>query len=615
MSDRFTLEQHYMAAKEAYYNGTPILSDDEFDILEAELLSSGSDVPYIVGADDRKAKYSHPSPMLSLAKYQASANGNPPTASAVAWMEKFEIPSFEITPKYDGNAANCIYIEGKLSQVLTRGNGTKGRDITDKVKHNIPETIDLKGIVEVRGEVVIKISTFNEKYATFKNPRNYVAGVLNRDDNSPSVLADLDFIPLEVRQHIDEEIRYIAPRVPGFKHRAMVFYAGPINFEAAYYTMLEYRVKCEYQLDGFVIKANEDIRPQWGENSHDPNWAVAIKFPPKEATTTITKISWQYGKSGAVTPVAIMEPVDLDGSTVSRAALFNYDYLVKLGAFPGATVAIAKSGDIIPQILRVIKPGDSGNFNAPTHCKCGAELVRVGVNLICESDTCYLVDWHRFAQGVNYLGLDGVGGAMIKQLFAAGYRSGLELLNPNKFNREILLSKGFKNGKLLSNMLEQVDRIKEITPKKVLLILGFRNMGGTTAGQIGNYLSGVDYSFHGLEKSVVRGFEPGGTKRSLYEKAIAEIMPYIKVVLPEKVAVDSIAYECTGSPKGAGFKTKEEFAKVAKEKGYHRVGIKNAKVLFVDDINSSSSKMSEARKRGLQILLYSFLREENTELI
>ena len=163
MNKRFELEQLYFQAKESYYSGEPILSDDEFDGLEKELLSMGSDAPHIVGADDRKAKYSHPSPMLSLAKFQASLNGTPPTESATNWMNKIGKHSFEISPKYDGNAANAIYQDGKLLQVLTRGNGTKGRDITDKVKHNLPEKLNLNGTVEIRGEVVIKISTFNQK--------------------------------------------------------------------------------------------------------------------------------------------------------------------------------------------------------------------------------------------------------------------------------------------------------------------------------------------------------------------------------------------------------------------------------------------------------------------
>jgi len=609
MSNRFDLEQQYMAAKEAYYSGNPILTDDEFDRLEADLLSMGSDVPYIVGADDRKAKYSHPSPMLSLAKYQASLDGTPPTESATAWMNKIGHHSFEITPKYDGNAANCIYIDGKLSQVLTRGNGTKGRDITDKVKHNLPDAIGFDGTVEVRGEVVIKVSTFNAKYANFKNPRNYVAGVLNRDENPSEVIADLDFIPLEVRLHKDGQFIYLNPRIPGFVHAPYIFYSGPQAFEMAYQNMVEYRRTSEYQLDGFVIKAPEMLRAELGENSHDPNWAVAIKFPPKEAITTIKSISWQYGKSGAVTPVAVMESVDLDGSTVSRAALFNYTYLKNMGAYPGAQVAIAKSGDIIPQILRVISPGNEAEFEHPSHCKCGSELVLSGVHLMCENENCIMNEWHKFYQGVAWLDLDGVGGSMIKQLFAAGYRSGLDLLNPTKFNKEILLEKGFKDGKILANMLEQISRITEITPREILMIMAFRNMGSTTSKQIGNFLSGVDYSFHGLEKSVVSGFGPGEAKRLAYESAVAEISNYIKVVLPEAISAESISFEMTGSPKAAGFKTKQEFIQSAKAKGYHHTGLKDAKVLFTDDLNSASSKMEEARKRGIRIISYSDIYE------
>jgi DNA ligase (NAD+) len=597
-----------MAAKEAYYNGNPILTDDEFDRLEADLLSMGSDVPYIVGADDRKAKYSHPSKMLSLAKYQATAGGNPPTESAVAWMKKFGVDRFEITPKYDGNAANCIYVDGKLSQVLSRGNGAKGRDITDKVRHNLPQTIETKGTVEIRGEVVIKVSTFNDKYANFKNPRNYVAGVLNRDENPSEVIADLDFVPVEVRIHNDGEIYFQSPSsLKDFKHYPFLAYIEPEEFEDCFIAMTKYRMDSDYQLDGFVIKAPENIRPQWGENSHDPNWAIAIKFPPKEAVTTIKGISWQYGKSGAVTPVAIMEPVDLDGSTVSRATLFNYTYLKNMGAFPGAQVVIAKSGDIIPQILRVLTPGNETEFKHPSHCKCGSELVKSGVHLMCENETCTMNEWHKFAQGVAWLDLDGVGGAMVKQLFAAGYRSGLELLNPTKFNKEILLQKGFKDGKILANMLEQVSRISEITPKEILMIMSFRNMGATTAKQVGNYISGVDYSFHGLEKSVVTGFETGQPKRLSYENAVAELKNYIRVVMPEMLSSDSVGCEFTGSPKSAGFKTKEEFLAAAKSKGYHHVGLKDAKVLFTDDLYSTSSKMEAARKKGIRIMLYSEL--------
>jgi DNA ligase (NAD+) len=609
MSQRFDLEQLYFQAKEAYYNGESIMPDDEFDYLEKELISLGSDAPYIVGADDRKAKYSHPSPMLSLAKYQATLAGDPPTSQAQGWMDRIGKVSYEISPKYDGNAANAIYQEGKLLQVLTRGNGTKGRDITDKVKHNLPDVIGILGTVEIRGEVVIKVSTFNQKYAEYKNPRNYVAGVLNRDENPESVLADLDFIPLEVRVHSDEGILFVNPNLPGFKFNPYVFHIGGFTgqFEDAYKTMEDYRINhCEYQLDGFVIKAPNDLRPGLGENSHDPNWAVAIKFPPKEAITKIKSISWQFGKTGQVTPVAVMEPVDLDGSTVSRAALFNYGYLKEKGAFPGATVAIAKSGDIIPQITRVVVPGSLENLDVPKNCKCGSELKIQGIHLLCDNPTCDNIAYNMFVQGIQQLDLDGVGGSMIRQLWNAGFRSAVEILNPIKFTREKLYANSeLKPGKTVENMFKEIEKIKELKPSDVILMLGFSGMGYTSAKQVGNMLSGVKYNFSGLEKAVISGFESGGKKRNLYESAITELSQFIEITMPEKIADDAIPFEMTGSPKSFGFKSKEEFVAAAKLKGYYHVGLKEAKVLFVDDLNTSSNKMKTAQSKGVKIMLYS----------
>jgi DNA ligase (NAD+) len=607
MSNRFDLEKQYLAAKESYYNGSSILTDDEFDYLESQLISLGSEVPYIVGAEDRKAKYSHPSPMLSLAKYQATVNGIPPTAQAVSWMNN--IPgnqSFEITPKYDGNAANVIYIDGKLSQVISRGDGSKGRDITEKIKHNFPERIDLQGTVEIRGEVVIKVSTFNEKFSNYKNPRNFVAGILNRDDNTQEVLSLLDFIPLEVRQHTGVGTIYIAPRIPGFTHTPHIFYIHKDNFEVAYHDMVEFRKTSEYQLDGFVIKTPEFLRYDLGENSHDPNWAVAIKFPPKETLTTIERIVWQYGKTGKLSPVAVMKPVDLDGSTVTRAALFNYGYVKSLKAYPGATVAIAKSGDIIPQILRVISSGDESLFSHPTTCECGEPLKINGIHLQCDSANCSVIAKHMFGQSVGVLDLDGTGGAMVQTLWNAGFKTALDFLNPAKFNKEILISTGhFKDGKTLDNLLQQVNRIKEIKPAQILMMLGFTNMGWTIAGQLGKYLHGEEYSFHGLQKDVIAGFEPGQWKREKYESACVELSGIVKITLPEKISEDSIGCEFTGSPKSAGYKTKEEFLAYAKTKGYYHTGLKNAKVLFTDDINSSSSKIQTAKSKGVKIYLYS----------
>jgi DNA ligase (NAD+) len=609
MSQRFELEQLYFTAKESYYAGEPIMSDDEFDKLEQELLLMGSTAPHIVGADDRKAKYSHPSPMLSLAKYQASLSGDAPIEATVNWMSKFGKASFEVSPKYDGNAANAIYQDGTLLQVLSRGNGTKGRDITDKVKHNLPQKIDMPGIVEIRGEICIKMSTFNSKYAeSFKNPRNFVAGVLNRDDNPQETINELDFIPLEVRHHYNGEIFYIAPRIPGLKHTAHIFYIGAENFATAYQDMVEFRKTSEYQLDGFVIKAPETVRAQWGENSHDPNWAIAIKFPPKEAITKIKSISWQYGKTGELTPVAVMEPIDLDGSTVSRATLFNLGYLKEKRAYPGAIVAIAKSGDIIPQITRLVTPGNESEFEHPKTCECGSPLKVNGIHLICSNIDCSMKAWHKFNLGVALLEIDGVGYAIAKQLWNAGFRNALELLDPTKMNKERLIASGeFKDGKTLDNIFKELEKIKELRPMDIVMMMGIDGMGYSTAKQIGNFIAGETYNFSGLQKDVIAGFELGGNKRQVYDNLVESIKPYINIILPEKISEDSIPFEMSGSPKSAGFKTKDEFITYAKTKGYHHTSLSAAKVLFVEDANNLSNKIKAAQAKGVKILSYSDL--------
>ena len=134
--------------------------------------------------------------------------------------------------------------------------------------------------------------------------------------------------------------------------------------------------------------------------------------------------------------------------------------------------------------------------------------------------------------------------------------------------------------------------------------MGVDGMGHTTAKQLGNYISGIPHNFSGLQKDIISGFGPGESRRHEYEMMVESIAPYINIILPEKISEDSIPFEMTGSPKSFGFKTKDEFLKLAKEKGYYHASLKDANVLFVDDINSSSSKMKTAQSKGVKIMLY-----------
>lgn len=607
------LEELYLLAKESYYTGESELTDDEFDRLEEELISLGSTVVEKVGSTDRNAKFPHLSSMLSLSKIQAKQNYIP-VSPVQSWMSKFTNKQFEATPKFDGNAANAIYKKGKLFQVLSRGTGSRGRDYTAKIKHQLPQTISILEDTEIRGEIVIPVSVFNEKYsATAKNPRNYVAGVLNREDNNPVTLQELHFLPVEVRSQVNKETIYhslndfLCSDWDGFSIPFYTYTSSEL-FESTFNLFTNYRLnESPYQLDGFVLKCVESERNIHGENSHDPNWAIAIKFPPKEMVTVIKSISWHFGKTGELTPIAIMDPVDLDGSIVTRASLYNYGFVKKMKVFPGAQVVIAKSGDIIPCIQRVSIPAPDTNFIHPTHCKCGSELKIQGVHLFCDSPSCYLRDYFRVSQGINTIGLDGVGGAMIKQIYEAGFTSAVDILNPEKFNKTALLAKGFKNGKILDNVFSELDKITEVSTVKILLFLGIENMGITTAKQIANYLNDDEYSFSGLEKSVIAGFETGGYKRKLYESAVEQISKFrtVKHFGKEKFENLQGTFEMTGSPKNAGFATKELFLKKAKEMGFSHEGLgKGTTYLLTDDYNSSSSKMAKATKLGVQIISY-----------
>ena len=225
---------------------------------------------------------------------------------------------------------------------------------------------------------------------------------------------------------------------------------------------------------------------------------------------------------------------------------------------------------------------------------------------MCENDNCEIKSWYKFHNGVNVLGLDGVGGAMTKLIWKAGIKNPADLLNPTKMNKEMLIQSGFfKAGKTLDNLFKEIEKCTELKPRDLVMLMGVDGMGWTTAKQIGNYISGIDYSFSGLQKDVIAGFEPGGKRRQEYDMIVESISPYIKITLPERIAADSIGYEMTGSPKAFGFKTKGEFIQYAKEKGYHHSGLSTAKVLFVDDLNTSSSKMKTAQSKGIKILLYS----------
>lgn len=633
------LEKLYLDAKKSYYEGNPIMSDSAFDELENQLKSNGSSVIENVGYWDRKAKYLHPSRMGSLEKIQANKEtGEPPFDEFYNWINNILLKTndgvdIEFTQKLDGNAINLVYENGKLSHALSRGDGTYGRDYISKVDlSQIPRNCPISdNVVEVRCEAVIKKDIFEKKYAEkFANERNYVAGILNSDEENLEAYSEIDLIPVEMHEVTSNgtilyhNINEIATW--GFKHFSKLnitsFMADNINnsdylrsgFKILFEIYESYKHKYSpYRIDGFVGKIEAKYRTLIGETEHHPKWALAIKFKPENASTEVVGMEIGMGKTGVFTPVILLKPVELDGSVVSRVSGYNYKYVVEKKIGEGAIVTMVKSGDIIPQIISVDSPSLTP-FSFPETCPyCGNKLeVLNDTHLICSNSECSGKGLFRFINSFNALELDGVGDSFLEKIYDSCEKDPLYYIKGLKeLDKAYFIENGFKDGKILENFLDKLKGIKEITVEKILAFMSMEgiSLGGKTTKEIAKKIANVDYSFSGLEKKIVDGWDEGEEKRNRFEEykhAFEE--NGINVIYPMAINENVIKLCLTGSPKGFGFKTKKEYLKSLNDKGIACVeaNISECDYLVTDDLNGTSSKMKQAKKLNKDIVGYDY---------
>ena len=627
-----TNEKLYLDAKKAYYDGNPLMTDTAFDRLEDLLRAEGSNVINIVGSDDTSKENQHLSPMLSLQKTQVNdlEDKSLPIQKFNDWIEKSSNSAgtllqktlqLEAEPKFDGSSCNLTYKNGKLITASTRGNGTHGTDITSKIMHIVPNEINIPGLIEIRGEVIIKTKLFNEKYSMdYKNPRNFVAGILGRDEiKDLSVINDFDFIAFEYRIHENNAYEHGTKQfevlkrngflIPDFVH---TFFAS--QFETIFNMFHYYRIHdCEYGLDGFVIKFPHELRNKIGETDHHPKWAMAIKFPPTEAVTYINRIEWNLGQSGEFKPVGLLEPIDLDGTTVSRVALHNLGNIQTKGLFPGAKVVIVKSGDIIPIVRHVITPVFAKDINDHIPAQCSTPECKIeidGVHLLCTNPNCKEQLISRLSVGIGTFELDNVGGATIENLYNAGIRTMFDLFDKTKFNEANLIKSGyFKKGRALEIILQSFEKRKPITMPRIIASLAFKNVGFSTSEQIAKLFDGGTPDFSGKSREA---YAPFYNQSSPEYQSVIRLIDLIKAngyiietEVKQVINADSIKFEMTGSPKEFGFKTKEEFVKLIAPHGYVQTSLSaDSTYLITDDIDSSTSKTAKAKKLGVKIVTY-----------
>jgi DNA ligase (NAD+) len=393
--------------REAYYAGTPAISDFEYDQLEDELRGLLAEHPELtpdpnpleqVGAPAvLHAPVRHDRPMLSLEKATTPEQ-------VEAFMARFPGQRVVVMPKLDGLSLSIVYEGGRLLRAATRGDGTTGEDVTpiaDKLLDGVPGRVPRDGRVEVRGEAVMLRSTFAAYNAAHPdkpliNPRNGAAGTLRQKDPGKALDRRLAFFAFDIHPPVDtdleEALQELALQTPRMVHAdtAEEAIAAIRDIEGT-------RGDSDADLDGAVVRlANPEAYAAAGARANSPRGALAFKYPAEEKTTVLRDVVWDVGKIGKVAPVALLEPVFIAGTTVRRATLANQEVIRARDVRIGDTVLVRRAGDVIPFVAGPLdasqRTGEEREIEPPTHCpSCGSELEEEGTGreLYCRaSDTC-----------------------------------------------------------------------------------------------------------------------------------------------------------------------------------------------------------------------------------
>lgn len=496
---------------EYYVLDNPSVSDFEFDQLMQELIRLENENPNLktpdsptqrVGGEvgDKFEKVRHEIPMLSLDNvfsYDELREFDKRVKKAVNRY------TYTVDLKIDGLSVSIKYENGLYKRAATRGNGVLGEDITENVKtiKSIPLRIDYLMPLEVRGEIFLSKKNFNkinqEKIAAeeepFKNPRNAAAGSIRQLDPKIVAKRNLDvFIyygfGLEIQNHFEiiQELKKI-----GFKVNQNTIFCQDIEEVINFIENVKnYRNDLDYEIDGVVIKVNElDLYEKIGFTSKFPKWATAFKFPAEEVETRMEAIDFQIGRTGVIKPVAKLNPVMISGSLVSRATLHNEDFIKDRDIHIKDYVIVRKAGEIIPEVLRVVKEKRTGEeipFKMISNCPiCDSDLVRKAneadyycLNPLCEAK--HLEGLIHFASRDAY-NIDGLGEAILTEFYNDGYIKTIADIFKLELHREELIKREGFGEKSIDNLINAIEMSKKNNLDKLLFGLGIRHVGAKTA--------------------------------------------------------------------------------------------------------------------------------------
>ena len=632
-----------------YVLDEPIVSDGEYDRLFQELTTLEDAYPALVTDDsptrrvggaplDKFEQVEHRIPMLSLENSFSDEELEQFSEKLQRFLNQPIGTGFSAEPKLDGLAVELVYRRGSFVTGSTRGDGVTGENISAQLKtiHSIPLKLlgNVPDLLEVRGEVFMEKQGFDrlnrsqlaKSLQPFANPRNAAAGSLRQLDPAITAERPLRFFAYGIsdpessnRGSQTELLKYL--KRCGFPVCPYNSFCADISEVVTHYqTLAGLRHNLPYDIDGMVVKVDEFVlQDRRGDKARAPRWAIARKFPATQATTTLLDVDFQVGRTGAITPVALLHPVILDGATVSRATLHNQDEFQRKDLQIGDTVLVQRAGDVIPEVVKPIREKRNGSetpISMPSRCPaCESELVRPENEAVtrCINLQCPAQQLRGLIHYCSKAGLDieGLGKKYIEQL----YELGLIKTIPDIYTltREILAHLDGWGDKSADNVLAAVSQAKEPPLSTFLAALGIRYIGEVNAtlledhfGSLANLagatmeeLLDIDGIGDQAAQSLIKYFNDPDIVIMLEKLGATGVVPGIAERGDSKLPLSDVVIVFTGSLIQL---SRDEAKKLVKENGGHIASSITKKVTHVVAGEKAGSKLRKAQEAGKTIL-------------
>lgn len=635
---RAVIEKH----NHNYYDlDAPTIEDDEYDALMRELRGIESEYPELLTPDSPTQrvggtaattfeKVQHAVQMGSLQDVFSTQE----VSDFISRVSEQNADEYVVEPKIDGLSVSLEYENGLFVRGSTRGDGFIGEDITQNLKtvRSIPLRLNEEiPFIEVRGEVYMSRASFaalceeqeRKGEQLPKNPRNAAAGSLRQKDSRITAQRKLDIFCFNVQRIEGKELKSHSESLEYMKQLGfavipdyVVCHSGE-EVVAKINTIGESRRELPYDIDGAVVKVNDfALRNEIGSTTKVPKWAVAFKYPPEEKETTLNEIEINVGRTGALTPVAIFDPVFLAGTTVSRAILHNQDIITDKDIRVGDRIVVRKAGDIIPEVVRSVSHAEKSEpYYIPNVCPvCGAEALRDEDEAVirCQNFDCpaqLLRSIEHFASR-NAMNIDGLGEAIVEQLVNEGliktvadlYELDLqELMALDRFGR-----------RSAENLLESIEKSKSNQLNRLVFALGIRGIGQRAATLLCEHFSDMDGIMNALplEIASIEGFgdimaqsvynamqEPHRIKLIERLKAHGVNMSYSDGKVSDRFA--GLTFVLTGT---LPTYTRDQAKALIEKNGGKCSGSVSKKTSYVLAGEEAGSKLTKANELGITVL-------------